>query len=204
MEEWLALEGFDPESAVWATGLRATFRRHDPTGLGFCTRFICGILEREEKLEGLHAYGLVRIEVTRAYLTLEASHEGLDAEWERIQHIVRAMYDMEDGLAQKMGVYSITPITPDMSPADHERCLWVLDNARLRFKRVFLDAFQVLPTIADRNLLMTWGRNVYYKVHGFQAPARTDPAQAMRDAAGGSDHFEELMQEVLAESPEGV
>lgn len=76
----------------------------------------------------------------------------------------------------------------------------ILDAGRAHFKRLLLDAFAgPLRHIGVRNLVIRWARIQYECMHGFQAPPTTDPQRAVRDAMGLTDHFRELMDEVLTQ-----
>lgn len=199
-ENWVS---FDSQTAdwlnVWCGAFRENMKYVDPTGLGYFTRFICGICAEEEKLQGIRAYAHIFQQICKAYAALEADHTDLDAEWNRIALIARTMYDLDDGLAPPDG---FEPIVPDLTQEETQRRLTLLDAGRAKFARVLRLAFAHITLFADRNLLIAWASKVYYHVHCFQAPPRFDAAQATRDAMGQSDHFRELLDEVLAQCPE--
>lgn len=193
-EEWIQFETKYPE---WSISFSAHMRKPDPDGLGMFTRFICGICEKEEELQGIRAFALIYQEVGKAYAALKADHQQLDAEWARIGVIARAMYDLESGIG-----LPLQHLVPELSQEETQRRLALLDQGRARFGQILKEAFTKTLLYADRNLLIAWASKVYYHVHGFQAPPRFDAALATRDAMGQTDHFRELLDDVLAQCPE--
>lgn len=201
-EKWIHVKAKDKVwFDGWCTGFRKMMKQEDPTGVGMFTRFVCGISEREEQLEGIEAYGLIYQEVAKAYQALEADHEGLAAEWDRITHIARTMWDLDDGLEVLVGE-PIEPIEHGLEEGEDLRRLAVLDRGRAIFGATLIKAFTQLTLFSDRNLLISWAAKLYYHVHGFQAPHRMNPQQALQDSLGKSDHFAELLEEVIAKVPE--
>jgi hypothetical protein len=201
-EQWITLELKDPEWYVlWCDAFRTQMREAvDPSKLGYFTRFICGICEKEEMLQGIRAYAHIYQEVCKAYGALKEDHtDGLEAEWERISRIARTMYALDEGLCEDA---PLEPIIPELSQEETQRRLALLDAGRAKFGKTMVQAFQHIPLFADRNLLISWAAKCYYHVHGFQAPPRFDAAQATRDAMGQSDHFAELLKDVLAQCPQ--
>ncbi len=114
----------------------------------------------------------------------------------RTTAIAQIMYTLEEG--------DLLPMEPDLDHEEEQRRLMALDAGRALFKQRLLQAFGDMHKYADRNFVIGWARIVYNHVHGFQAPPTQDPARAVRDAMGQTDHFMELMQEVIDESPEAV
>ena len=120
----------------------------------------------------------------------------------RILNIARAFYDLEMGVPLQLGVPRLIPMERGLPPKEHETRLALLDKGRVIFKQVLLDAFVRSVTFADRNVIIRFARLVYECIHGYQAPYRLDPRQATLDAMGKSDHFAELMDEVISASTE--
>lgn len=182
-------------------------REEDPTRIGFFTRFILGICEREAALlkagfQEIKAFGFLFREVRNAYLALKEDHsEGLDDSWRRIKRIMEAFYILDEGLTPGE---ELKPMERELGEDEAARGLQALDAGRLKFQTTLVEAFEDLHHMSDRNLLLSWARKTYYHVHCFQAPGRSDPRLAMRGAMGTSDHFLELAKEVIKESPQAI
>jgi hypothetical protein len=120
---------------------------------------------------------------------------GMRDEQPLVRPLVRLYYDLEHGVSPDGN--PLEPMVPDLDAAEHARRLALLDAGRARFKALLLTGLPLLPGVGVRNLVIRWARLQYDCVHRFQAPPRTDPQLAMRDAMGLSDHFAELMTQVL-------
>ncbi len=120
---------------------------------------------------------------------------GMRDEEPLVRPLVKLFYDLEFGVSE--GGQRLKPMVHGMTPAEHARRLALLDAGKERFKRHLLEGLPGLPGIGVRNLVIRWARFQYDEVHHFQAPYRADPQQAMRDSMGLSDHFAELMEEVI-------
>ncbi len=187
----------------WNEELYNIFRREDPTGFGMLSRFIVGIMERVDELEGQEAYGLIYAELLKCYNALKSNQDEFPHKWGRVNTIFHTMWKLENGFPQLFGD-EIKMVTPDISEEEKEKRCKVYDRARVVFQEILENAFTQLELFSDRNLLILWARMVYYHVHGFQAPLRQDPNTAIEDAMGTSDHFNELLNRAIENSPEAV
>ncbi len=122
----------------------------------------------------------------------------------RSQAVCKYYYELQFGICTTLNIEEFEPIERNLTREEHNRRLALLDKGRLLFKQTMITAFAELPFFCDRNMLIRWGRIVYDHIHCFQAPPRLSQHQAAEDAAGLSDHFAELMQEVIQASPEAT
>jgi hypothetical protein len=112
-----------------------------------------------------------------------------------VRPLCQLYWDLEHPTAEPL-----LPMEPELSTQESQRRLAALDAGRIAFKRLLLAAFTgPLQPIGVRNLVIRWARIQYECIHQFQAPPTADPARAVRDAMGLSDHFAELMDEVLTQ-----
>lgn len=181
MEEWLS-ETRDPNGEAMA----AQFTDNGTNDMKL-TVFIGTMSEHAASLEGRTAYATLFVTIRHLYYGAPGA---------RTAAMARCMYTLEQG--------ETLPLEPGLPREDEAHRLAALDARRAEFKQQLIDAFATMTKYADRNYVIGWARLMYSHVHGFQAPPRTDRALAIRDAMGQTDHFVELMEEVIAESPEAV
>jgi len=92
----------------------------------------------------------------------------------------------------------LEPMVRGLTRQEEARRLAILDNGRAHFKRHLITAFtDPLTPVGVRNLVIRWARIQYDCWHQFQAPGRLTEAEAAKDAAGESDHFAEMMTQIL-------
>lgn len=114
-----------------------------------------------------------------------------------VRPLCKLFWDLENPVPGRLE--RLPHITHDMNTAETFAALAVLDTGRKHFKQHVQDAFAAtLKPIGVRNLVFRWARIQYENMHGFQAPPRYSEAQSVADSFGDSDHFAELMDEVLA------
>jgi hypothetical protein len=118
---------------------------------------------------------------------------GMRDEQPLVRPLVKLFYDLENGVGE------LLPVERKLSLAENHQRAALLDLGRARFKALLIEAFPNLPGIGVRNVVIQWARLQYEHVHCFQAPPRLNREQAVRDSMGLSDHFAELMTEVLGE-----
>jgi len=137
-----------------------------------------------------------------AYLQLRgvvaALYHGLRDTQPLVRPLCQLFWDLEYPIADR--VDRLLPMEPGLTVFESQERLAVLDTERARFRQLLLTAFTgPIKAIGVRNLVIRWARIQYDCIHGFQAPATPDPARAVRDAMGLTDHFAELMDEILTQ-----
>lgn len=186
MEEWLA--HYRPDNA--AAVCRAALLASEHGAFAVWCALVC------ERMDS------VQMEPLMMYCELRALIAALWSETRDAIPAVRPLcalfWALERPLGDELGADGFARMEPNLDAAEHERRIALLDRGKAVFLRHMRSAFETtLRDVGVRNLCLKWARLEYECVHGFQAPARTTPQQAMRDAMGQSDHFAEHMMALL-------
>lgn len=91
----------------------------------------------------------------------------------------------------------IDPLTPEMNAEQHAEVLHRLDQDRTQFKRIVKEAIE---TLGEHKALLQYFidfGSFLFQCNGYQAPARSDPTLAIRDAMGISDLYTEMLKNEL-------
>ena len=142
------------------------------------------------------AYGELRALMAALWsgLRTDDGHTGA-----QVRVLAQLWWDLEHPLPER-GEERFEPMEPELSTEESMRRLELLDRGKAHFKRLLIAAFTgPLQHIGVRNLVMRWARIQYECVHGFQAPPTTDPQRAVRDAMGETDHYAEMMRDILTQ-----
>jgi len=149
---------------------------------------------------GIHLYGIMINKVVKIYNLLKENKTDFPLEYKRILNIFNAFYFLEKGVCDKLG-FEIDPITSEDQGKDSNfinRKLAQSDAGRKMFKEYLIWLFKTeIKSSIDRTLILRFANKAYYNIHCFQGPLRFDPKKAAEDAAGLSDHFSELVNEVI-------
>ena len=118
---------------------------------------------------------------------------------QRIENILNTFYQLEEGIFLKLG-FRLEPLKRKDSEDVQKEKLCKNDLARKEFKNVILKDFsEKITEIIDRNLVIYYAEKLYWNVHCFQAPPRFDPELALKDAQRMTDHYKEMIREILSE-----
>ena len=169
------------------------------TNKEYFMRFICGIMERVDKIEDDDERNtLMYGEIAGLYKSIEKQKDdtSLKDYWERVKVITQVMWEIDIGISLEMKT-EIKPLERNISKEEHDKRLAILDKALCLFKGYIENAFKKTDHICDKNIIIYWGRHFYYKVYGFQAPARSDPALALKDSMGLTDHYIEMIEDIV-------
>jgi hypothetical protein len=123
---------------------------------------------------------------------------GLRDEQPLVKPLCQLYYDLEHPIPGR--TERIPRLTREMTAEQQTETIALSDLGRAHFKRLLIEAFTgPLRHIGVRNLVIRWARIQYECMHGFQAPPTQHRERAVRDAMGLTDHFRELMDEILTQ-----
>lgn len=119
--------------------------------------------------------------------------------FQRVENILNAFYQLEEGILLQLG-FRLELLNPKDSEEVQNEKLRKNDLAREEFKNTILVNFkEQIKEIIDRNLVIYYAEKVYWNIHCFQAPPRYDPELALKDAQRKTDHYKEMIKEILYE-----
>lgn len=146
---------------------------------------------------GLIMFGLMFQGMHRLYLLFKMNKHLFPGEFGRVERIAVIFHYLEYGILTELG-HKLEPMDRKDSQEVGQAKLAKLDKGKALFKKKLIDEFTTnIKDTADRNLILRWAGKLYRKVHGFQAPPRLSAEQAMRDAMGSSDHYLEMVIEIM-------
>ena len=198
------LEEFTNSKTPKGEQLAEILKNHDKEKevSGFLMTWLNVLMDLKDIMPPKEYYTCLYLGANDIHYAFKENHESYQKEWNRIQELVKLMWCVSDGIANEFG--DIEALTPHQPQEKQQEILVQLDKARNIFKNKIEDSWKTMTHIIDRNIIIHWSRMHYYHVHCFQAPNRLDPLQASRDAMGLSDHFQEMIDEIIKNTPEGI
>jgi hypothetical protein len=110
------------------------------------------------------------------------------ADFETVDQLSKSMLSLDDDCGNDAN------LNPHMNQEEHDAALKILDADKEVFASILKRELKVNFGIAQL-ILIDYAR-LLYRFNAYQADFRTDPVQAALDAAGLSDNFQELLEQI--------
>jgi hypothetical protein len=124
-------------------------------------------------------------------VTANAAFRESSGESKKVTQLQRSMDRLDDECGTDIC------LSPSMSDHELDEKLALVDADKVKFAAILKEELGKNAG-AFRTFLIEYARLVY-QFNGYQAEARTDVAMAMLDSMGVSDHFQELLDTLMAD-----
>jgi hypothetical protein len=165
-------------------------------------RLLKRMYKGESDITGEDLYVIMIQNIFKLYLILKEfkqEDKRYEKVYKRVENILKACYFIEEGILIKLNL-RLEPMYPKDSLEVAQAKLRKNDFVRREFKEYIFTTFRdTISEIIDRNLVIYYAEKIYWNIHCFQAPPRLDSKLALQDSMGTSDHYQEMIREILLE-----